>query len=290
MSKKLKKKITFNDLIKFSPPVKNIMNWDNTQIRIKNSQTINREFNVDKWGDLKNRFLNNEIKSLHEADSYIDFFNENIAYLHKKNFYISSGKDIFDEHLYLYYSTLKEYATKNTPIVELGAGYGSKILNLALNTDLKYSSLHAAEYTDNGIELMKLISKRENLELEVGRCNFYDYSIDGVNIPENSIIFTSFSLHYIKKLNDRMIDFFLNLKPKVVINFEPCFEAYSSETIHGLMCQRYIFLNDYNTNFLSLIIKNTKKKNIYSHIEKNIIGSNPLLPLSIIKWSKVDEF
>ena len=291
MKKKVKslknKRITLNDLVKFSPIVKDIMNWENKTIRIKNSEAITREFNYDKWGSLKNKFLKNEIKYLYEFDSYIDGFKKNIAYFHNNNFYISTGKCVFDEHLHIYYSTLKKYASKNTALVELGAGFGSKILNLALYTDLQFSSLHAAEYTKNGIELMKLISQSHNLELDVGKCDFYNCSVDGLSIPENSIIFTSFSLHYIKNFNEKIINFFLNFNPKIVINFEPCYEAHSSETVHGIMCKRYIYLNDYNTNFLSLILKSTKNKKIYSSIEKNIIGSNPILPLSIIKWSKL---
>ena len=48
------------------------------------------------------------------------------------------------------------------------------------------------------------------------------------------------------------------------------------------MCQRYTQLNDYNIN-MATIFENNKEIN-YS-VYKNKIGSNPFLPISIIKWN-----
>ena len=51
------------------------------------------------------------------------------------------------------------------------------------------------------------------------------------------------------------------------------------------MCRKYIKMNDYNTNLLT-ILKKAEKAGRIEIIEekKNVIGSNPFLPISIIAW------
>ena len=51
------------------------------------------------------------------------------------------------------------------------------------------------------------------------------------------------------------------------------------------MCKKYIEINDYNRNLYSQLIKAQKNKKIELKIKKNVIGSNPFLPISIIEWS-----
>ena len=50
------------------------------------------------------------------------------------------------------------------------------------------------------------------------------------------------------------------------------------------MCKRYIELNDYNKNMISIFNDAQEKGKIELEIIENIIGGNPFLPISIIKW------
>ena len=94
---------------------------------------------------------------------------------------------------------------------------------------------------------------------------------------------------YVPELSYDFIAFLLDLKPLVVIHFEPCYEHYPMSEIHGLLCRRYLELNDYNRNLISIINRSTKNNEIVSKIRKNVIGFNPLLPISVIEWTSTES-
>ena len=81
-----------------------------------------------------------------------------------------------------------------------------------------------------------------NKEIQVGYCDLKKHVIKDISIPKNSVIFTSYALHYVQKLPDSFIDFILSFEPKIVINFEPCFESHDDSS-YGKLCKRYIELN-----------------------------------------------
>ena len=74
----------------------------------------------------------------------------------------------------------------------------------------------------------------------------------------------------------------LNLNPFIIIHFEPIYEIYNDGNLHDLMCKKYIEINDYNTNLLEVLNELENDRMIRFNIQKNIIGSNPFLPISII--------
>ena len=88
-------------------------------------------------------------------------------------------------------------------------------------------------------------------------------------------------MHYVNKLDSNFVDFIKEFKPKAVFHFEPCYSHYSELSIYGLMCKRYIELNDYNKNMLSIF---ESYKDLELTILKNKLGDNPFLPISLIKW------
>jgi len=44
------------------------------------------------------------------------------------------------------------------------------------------------------------------------------------------------------------------LRPAAVVNVEPCYEHCSSSTLTGLLRRRYIEINDYNRNLMSVCV------------------------------------
>ena len=176
------------------------------------------------------------------------------------------------------------YAKDASCLVELGAGYGSKIFSLSEFSLLDKLPLYAAEYTKSGCDLIKLISKKTNKQVTVGRCDFDELTIDNFEIPKNSIIFTSYSVHYVNKLKKRFVEFISNLKPKMVVHFEPCYEYFDEKSLHGLLCKRYMELNGYTKNIASAIQEGCIENEAKFEVERNIFGTNPFLPFTVIKW------
>jgi len=75
------------------------------------------------------------------------------------------------------------------------------------------------------------------------------------------------------------------LKPKVIVHFEPVYELFSSASNHGLMCRRYMEINDYTRNLMGVINNSVNdRKSIVSSITVNALSGNPFLPMSIIEW------
>ena len=247
------KKLNFDDLITYSPWPKRILDIERFDIRYKSPSSIHKEFNIEKWGAFQ-KYQKNKI-NLDIVDNYFERFDENICYVYRNNFYLDKGRYVFENHINVYSKIIEKYLEDSDSLVELGAGYGSKIINISKKNKFKKLKLFAAEYTEKGMELMDIVAKKELKNIKIGFCDFFNLSLKDLKIPKKSIIFTSYSLHYIKKYNDKLVSFFLDHDPKVVINFEPCYELYSIESIYGLMCKKYNMINDYNINLFSLLKK-----------------------------------
>jgi hypothetical protein len=169
-------------------------------------------------------------------------------------------------------------------LVELGAGFGSKILRLARCKEFSGIPLIAGEYTENGQSIIKLIANATGVPIRVGYCDLRHLEFGDLQLPQNSVIFTSYSVHYVPNLSDNFVSALLALKPKAIINFEPVYEYYSTKSIYGLMCRRYTELNDYTRNLGTLIEVASNRGEIIANITKNTLGSNPFLPISAIEW------
>ena len=136
--------------------------------------------------------------------------------------------------------------------------------------------------------LLKFIGKNIP-KIKYNICDFYNQKKIGVRVPKNSLIFTSYSLHYKKKLNDNFLKLIISLKPKLVIHFEPVFEHIIEKTKDNRKIKEYFLKNDYSLNFLSILTKYEKLKKIKIIFEKKqVFGVNKLLPFSIIIWKRTN--
>lgn len=280
------KKIEFKNLKDYSDLPDLIKNL--TTKKLKTKKEVLREFNTEKWGSILDYLKSDPNKKLYEVDMFMEDFNKTNAFFYNNQFLLGSGKEIFDMHIGLYAKVMKDYIKDSSCLVELGAGYGSKILNISQRKEFSHLPLYAAEYTSNGCESMKILAKRMNRNIEVGKCDFKELTIDNIMIPEGGIIFTSYAVHYAQKLSSKFIDYIKALKPRVVIHFEPIYEYHNNDKF-GQMCKKYIEINDYNLNMGTIFNKKMQSKEINLKEKKNVLGGNPFLPLSVAKWSLADN-
>ena len=155
-------------------------------------------------------------------------------------------------------------------------------MSLSAHDDFKRLPLHAGEFTSSGQEAIRLIAAGLGEKIEVGYCDFRGLTSRGLDIPENSVIFTSYSAHYVPVHSSGFVRFFRKWKPKAVVHFEPVYEHQGGALLHELLCRRYIEVNDYSRNLASVIETACRKKEArLLKVEKNVFGSNPLLPFSI---------
>jgi hypothetical protein len=276
--------INLNDIPYYSPWIKMVLSSQNLEIKNKNKSEIVREFDIEKWGFFLNKFSNMKNFTLNQIiDEEIQSNNIIPCFSEIDGLHLTTSYNNFGQHLEIYKKILKEHVDGASSLVELGAGYGSKIFNLSFMNDFKNLTLHAGEYTKSGCELLHLISKNIKKYIDVGHFDFSCPQKTKLKIPENSIIFTSYALHYSKSLRPDFINFYLKLKPKAIIFFEPCYELFDSKSLHGLLCKKYMLMNDYTLNISSIIEQGCKENNSTLKIKKNVIGSNPFLPISILE-------
>ena len=83
----------------------------------------------------------------------------------------------------------------------------------------------------------------------------------------------------------KLFDVLLKKNPIAIVLFEPCFELINNKTTHGIMCKKYIEINDYSKNIFSLSKEVSIRYKKSFKFTPNIIGENPFLPISIIEIS-----
>jgi hypothetical protein len=282
------KKISLNDLSKYSDWPKRIIRCEEFEKKYKTSEEVTREYNLDKWGELLEKLKNTEGTLKESIDLSFDKCAD-IPVLIDNELTLLSQFSTFERYITLIADTLQ----KHSPIanlVELGAGSGNIILSLAKHNFFKNAGFYAGEYAENGINLIKMIAEKEKIDIKVGKCDFTKSRIIDIGFPNNSVVFTSFSIVCIPKLGSAFLDYMLDLKPSLVIHFEPCYDYYNIDTVLGLMQKRYIELNDYNTDLVSVLNKGQKENKIkILDVRKNVFGANPFLPASVITWKPYQQ-
>jgi len=278
-----------NELPKFSPWPHRLLGIELWEQKVKNSIEVTREYEGEKWGPLWERVRSSgKPVSLDEIEDWLSGGrSDTLCLLHGELTLMSPG-EVFEAQLEIVTQTISSFLPMST-LVELGAGYGHIILNLARKMDLSNCRLLAGEYTSSGVNLLKYLSQSENLKVSVGRCDFSKTPITDCNIPGKAVIYTSYAATYIPEYSMAFIEEILSWRPKVVVHFEPLFEHCDQSTLLGAMQRRYIEVNGYNRNLLSILRDGEKKGSIKICLEqRQVFGNNPFLPFSIIAWYPIN--
>lgn len=278
------REVFLNDLAKYSEWPRRLLSLEPYAVRSKTEEEVLREYQDEKWGRLLQQFQLLEKPTLNDVERLERDPHTLAPYYDNGRFYLANPKQVVTRHLELYAQVLAPYTAEASCLVELGAGYGSKIFGIAQQNGFSRLPLIAGEYTEAGRELISRLSSNLRKSIDVGHCDFRKLELNDIEIPENAIIFTSYAVHYVPELSHKFIGFLSRLKPKVVVHFEPCYEYYNNETLHKIMCRRYTELNDYNRNLVCIIDAAQKQNIITARVRENVIGANPFMPISVIEW------
>jgi hypothetical protein len=273
---------TINDLPLYSPWPARLLGLVEFKSSKKNQQEIEREFGKEKWGVLLDEIKQKKIATVAEADNYFSS-NAPLLVVSRNQFQLNSFDEANRQHINTIFNYVSEFFPAKT-VVELGSGYGSTILNLAKRINDPAMSYYALELTASGTECAKFLSKGIPGNFITGSCDFLSENVFDVKIPDESIIFTSFALHYIHDLPSNLITKIKKVRPKVVINFEPCFELWDN-SLYGLLKKKYMIANDYSISILTSLkhYENQSEVKILN-VVPDVYGQNPLLPASVLVW------
>lgn len=235
--------------------------------KVRDISQVEKEYNLDKYARL------------------VDLELPTIEHYKKKEFeqggtgeddqiFFSLKEEIFSVKLSLarkiYYQIIKEQVEKygSEYFCELGCGYG---FNLSYLDGMVYGG----EYSENAVKIA------EKMGMDVRNFNYYhreDYSF----IRDGSTVFTVHSLEQIPDARC-FVEGIASQREKVryVVNIEPSFID-ERTTLFGLLCNRYIEMNDYNRNLFSLLRERDDIEIL--EYERDVVGLNPLNSANIIVW------
>ncbi len=262
------KQITLNEYLNKENPWTDRLQGITDFKKKRDLQQIENEYNLDKYAKLLE----------FDFDTVEDYKKKEFeqAGLHPitGTIIISKGDDVFKTSVSnarnLFYqlilSKIKKYSSEN--ICELGCGYG-------YNLSLVGSNTYGGEYSSNAVKIAKKIG------LDVSEFNYYTES-DYNFIKPNTTIFTT---HSIEQIPDAtvIINNLEKQKDKInyVIHFEPTVINERTSPF-GKMRNKYMELNDYNTNLLYVL----KERNDIEilELEIDIFGLVPLNTTNLIIW------
>lgn len=281
---------TVEDLPRFSPWPARLLGLAEWQQRKKTSTEVTREFDREKWGKLLDRYRANGGKAT--IDIVEAWMLESIApslCTIGDRFELLTAAQALHRHHEVVAQTLHDLLPAKS-IVELGAGFGSVIMRLAVDSRFHGASMCAAEFSNSGVELMRQLAASAGINLPIGHCDLSSDALTDLFVPDGSIVFTCMAAHYVPHIEDKFVTAFCEFRPKAVVHFEPCYEHCDPQTLTGALRRRYIELNDYNRNLISLLHQHAAAGAI--RIVKEVpavIGVNPLLPISILVWEPRGE-
>lgn len=166
-------------------------------------------------------------------------------------------------------------------IVEMGCGYGINLWELYKRFPEK--QYRGGEYSANAIELARILYEK-NPQIHIEHLNFYDDTYDVLERCKGQRVMV-FTRHAIEQLPDAsafvktLTKYFDRIQ--VVVHLEVTQENYGTNLI-GLMRKRYIEINDYNRNLLTLLQEH--EGIVIERNDPDVFGISPLNPTNVVVW------
>ena len=246
--------VDLDDLPKYSKWPERIFGDEPWEQRVKNNQELDREYEQEQWRPMLEQIKADPSLTVCDMDHQM-FKAEKIMCRLSNGFYTTDGVSCYDEFHHRIFNFIGKFLPGKSVLAEVGAGYGSIILNLAKKVKDPSIQFHAYEWTQSGKELIKELATRNKNDLNVGHCDLNANQATDTAIPKQSLVYTCSVFPCIPKLSEQSL---LSLAPytsNVVIHIEPIYEEFSGNSLWEMMVRSYLSLNDYNKNALSLLRK-----------------------------------
>lgn len=280
------RRISLDDLPTVSAWPAVLLGLEPFEPRVKSRAEVLREYEQDKWGPLRAAIDGGGGRwTVHDADR---------AFIGDGETVLSVGSELqTDTSLLAHAACVDRIANfigeflPTAAVAELGAGYGSVLLNLSHRPAFRAVRLLAGEFTTSGIACMDALAAAEGRPVETGHCDFTQERLTELAIPPNAIIYTCMAAPCVPVLSPSFVAGLARYKPSVVLHFEPCIE-HCDGSLLGLLRRRYIELNGYNRNLMTLLRAEADAGRIrILREERAFFGENCFLPCSFVAWEPV---
>jgi len=252
---------------------------------LRTPEDTDREYGRDKWGGLLKRVSNkgNGVR-LTDADRWAQGGDERTLMWIADSLVEVTAAEAHRRYRDVIADELSRFLPA-TGLVELGAGYGSILIHLAKRPQFVAMPVIGADLTESGVALIDRLAAAEGRQVTSGKCDLASAELTDIEIPDGSLVYTSFALQCIPLVGESFVGALCARRPAVVVHFEPAYEHCDQKSLLGLLRRRYIQVNDYNTNLITLLHEQQGRGSIEILEERPaVVGPNPLLPASVIVW------
>ena len=264
---------------------------DSAKVKKKTQASILQEYDVEKWGALINLSQNlsiNDHRCLTERAH--ESAGDRLCLL-DDNIWLGSATKISNEYIDRSVLMLKQIYLENSCncIVELGAGYGRLLLPLVLSLSSKsIKKIYALDYTDAALRILANIFDKSGYDVVMGKIDLGG-TIEQLDLPDwdhslRPLVFTSQAIMYVPLLSQHFISLMSYWRSGVFSFIEPSVFNLSASPLK-LLQERYLYINDYNTNLAEILIDQQKREVIKNLvIEEHFLSENAFLPLQRFDW------
>lgn len=246
-----------------------------------------REYDRDKWGKILEQIKTHKEPSLEAVEEGFFGSASNVGCIGGTLLY---GQELELHRMYMTRTIeIVSNLCANSDVVEIGAGYGAYALRLARSDSLvgRPRSIVPLEWTPAGRECLKLL-RPPDFNLRVGSADYNAPSITNENLPNNAVFLTGMAIpHLLSDNMDNFLSWIQTYNPRLVVHVEPIVIP-NDHTDLGLLRARYMeYIQCSGCLMLLSAVENLASRGVIcieeGHYE--VVGSNALLPVSIIAWS-----
>jgi len=274
------KSLELNNLPQYNKWISELLN-DGGNKRVKDKQQIIREYGLEKWGYLLAKWKDTPcgvdvVRGWEVSPDRV------LASLINNQLMLMTGAEAHSNYVDIIERELFENPSRS--LVEIGCGYGSILFELLKRGNVNYDSVIGVEYTKQGVELAQKLAGWHKYKVTIGQGDYNADNISNLEILPDSDIITSYSFGYVHD-SALALDNIINLNPRRVLHFEPIFQHYKEQSLLGLLQQRYMQINDYNSSLRTELMKLSSEGRIEIIKEVPLVfGANCLLPASVLIW------
>jgi hypothetical protein len=227
---------------------------DSSVLRPKTSTSIIREFQNDKWGSFSKLLLSNPDLLLSDLESIEDGVNPQFLFLDGRSY--SAPPNFLREYILAgFISALPNLFSKNRidSIVEIGAGYGSKIINLYslhLSNIPLHINYYALDISSNGLSLAKHFASKAGFTLLTIQQDLRTNTELKLGANSSCLVMSSFGLHYLEGFTPQIILDWISSGVTCGIHFEPLTDQYNNigDDVYIAFALKYYAQQDYTLN------------------------------------------
>jgi hypothetical protein len=281
--------ISLSDALSTSCDVKQVILKDFSPINCKSRESITREFERDKWGGILIRLSKSpslrltDIEGLEDGSSPKHLFLGRTHYLSQPSFL----REYIKQQLRAFILESRERLAFHS-IIELGCGYGSKIINIALSVreaGMRDMTFYGVDLSPSALSVLLHCSAQE--DVDVNCINSHLESVGSWRFSGSgaSLIFSSYGLHYQRRLDSSLISKWIQSGVVGGIHIEPCFEllANISDPLYSALAMKYHRQQDYTENIYSCFAQCRDNGIISLEVSSEACGYG-LLPAWALRW------